>query len=47
MNFTKIIKLDFYKKLILLSIMTIAIGIHGLIHLGMEVYYGFNPYQWF
>ena len=46
-NFNKIMTLGFYKKLTLLSIITIAIGVHGLIHLGLEVNYGFNPYRWF
>ena len=32
---------------ILLSTITIAIGIHGLIHLGTEIHYNFNPYNWF
>jgi len=31
----------------LLSTVTIAIGIHGLIHLGVEGQYNFNPYNWF
>jgi hypothetical protein len=47
MNFNKIIMLDFNKKLILLSVITTAVGVHGLIHLGLEINYGFNPYKWF
>lgn len=47
MNFSKILKLGFYQKLTLLSIITVAIGVHGLIHLGLEVNYGLNPYNWF
>lgn len=39
-------RLDFYKKIMLLSTLTIAIGIHGLIHLGVEDEYDFNPYKW-
>lgn len=46
MNFNKIIKLNYYQKIILLSTITIAIGIHGLIHLGVEKEYNFNPYRW-
>ena len=45
-NLNRIMRLDFYKKIILLSTLTIAIGIHGLIHLGVEDEYGFNPYKW-
>jgi hypothetical protein len=46
MNFNKIMTLGFYQKITLLSIITIAIGVHGIIHLGLEVNYGFNPYKW-
>ena len=35
MNFNKVLKLNYYQKIILLSTMTISIGIHGLIHLGV------------
>lgn len=45
-NFQQFKRLDFYRKLNLLSLFTIAIGIHGLIHLGVEDEYGFNPYKW-
>ena len=45
-NFRKIMKLPYYDKLILLCSVTIAIGIHGLIHLGVENSYGLNPYNW-
>jgi hypothetical protein len=47
MNFTKIMKLGLYQKLTIISLITIAFGIHGLIHLGVEVNYDFNPYKWF
>ena len=46
-NFRLFLKLPYYNKLILLSTMSIAIGIHGMIHLGVETNYGFNPYKWF
>jgi hypothetical protein len=46
-NFSKFLKLSYYDKLILLSTMSIAIGMHGMIHLGVETNYGFNPYDWF
>ena len=35
---------DVYKKITILLLFIIAIGIHGLIHLGVEVVYKFNPY---
>lgn len=46
-NFSKIYRLPFFQKIILLSILAIAIGVHGLIHLGLESTYNFNPYKWF
>jgi len=38
--------MNFYNKTVMLSTLVIAIGVHGLIHLGVEQYYGFNPYKW-
>jgi hypothetical protein len=45
-NFRRFMNLEFYKKVSLLSLLVIAIGVHGLIHMGLEVNYGFNPYNW-
>jgi hypothetical protein len=42
-NLKSIINLNYYKKIKILSLITIAIGIHGIIHLGVENIYGFNP----
>ncbi len=39
------LNLNFYQKLILLLLFAILIGIHGLSHLFLEVYYNFNPLQ--
>ena len=46
-NYSQFKRLDFYRKMNILSLLVIAIGVHGLIHLGTEVNYGFNPYNWF
>ena len=46
-NFKSIMSLNYYQKLTLLSLITIAIGIHGIIHLGVEHIYGFNPLRAF
>jgi hypothetical protein len=46
-NFKQFQALDFYRKLTVLSFITIAVGTHGLIHLGVETVYNFNPYKWF
>ena len=40
---SQIRKLDIYKIIKLLLVLSIAIGIHGLSHLGLENVYGFNP----
>lgn len=45
-NYNRICNLNYYQKIMLLSTVTIAIGIHGLIHLGVEMQYNFNPYNW-
>jgi hypothetical protein len=46
-NYKRIYMLNYYQQIMLLSTITIAIGIHGLIHLGVEGQYNFNPYNWF
>ena len=42
-NFSKIINLESYKLLILISMFSIVIGIHGISHLGLEYIYNYNP----
>ena len=44
-NYGQFMRLDHYRKITVLSLISIAIGIHGLIHLGVEREYGFNPYK--
>lgn len=46
-HFQQFKRLDFYHKVVVLSLISIAIGTHGLIHLGVEYVYGFNPYKIF
>jgi len=46
-NYRQFNRLEYYHKIIILSLISIAFGIHGLIHLGVESVYGFNPYRWF
>lgn len=45
-NYKQIMNLEHYRKITILSLIAIAFGIHGLIHLGVESVYGFNPYRW-
>lgn len=40
-NYNKITTVEFIS---LLTLLTIAIGVHGLQHQGQEVYYDFNPF---
>lgn len=41
-NFKQLLMSDY---LVVLLLLTIALGIHGLLHLGLEVYYNFNPME--
>jgi hypothetical protein len=47
MNFKQVMKHRLYEKIAILCMLSIAVGSHGLIHLGVEREYGFNPYKWF
>jgi mannose/fructose/N-acetylgalactosamine-specific phosphotransferase system component IID len=42
-NFGEFKQLNVYKLVILLLLLTIVIGIHGLSHLGLEKIYKYNP----
>ena len=46
-NIKYFLKEGYFQKIVLLCMMTIALGSHGLIHLGVERHYNFNPYKWF
>lgn len=46
-NRKEILKLQNHKLINLALLASIAIGIHGLLHLGTESVYGFNPYKLF
>jgi hypothetical protein len=45
-NYKQFMRFDFYRKINILSLLVIAVGVHGLVHLGLESVYGFNPYRW-
>ena len=45
MNFRVLYKLDPYKKVMILLVFSVAIGIHALSHLGLETVYGLNPFN--
>jgi hypothetical protein len=42
-NYSKIINLEPYSKIILLLLFSMSVGIHGLSHLGLERNYQYNP----
>jgi hypothetical protein len=46
LNFASFKKLNYYQQIIFLAALTNAVGIHGLLHLGLEKQYKFNPYKW-
>ena len=43
LNFTIFKNLDIYKRITILLLLSIAIGIHGISHLGLEYVYKYNP----
>ena len=45
MNFSVLRRLDTYKLIMIFLVFSIAVGIHGMSHLGLEKVYGFNPLQ--
>jgi hypothetical protein len=40
---TEILQLDAFNLMVLILLFAIAVGIHGLSHLGLEQQYKFNP----
>jgi hypothetical protein len=45
-NIKQIFKITNLQKITLLCSIISAIGIHGMLHLGVEKQYNFNPYKW-
>jgi hypothetical protein len=44
-NYRSIINMDKYRLILLVLLFSIATGVHGLSHLGLEKTYGYNPLQ--
>ncbi len=42
-NFRSFIKTDYIKLLPIIGTVAIAIGMHGMLHLGLEQAYNYNP----
>ena len=47
MNVRVLWHLDPFKKVMILLVFSVAVGIHALSHLGLESAYGFNPLKFF
>ena len=45
-HYHSIMRMNYYEKIMLLTSLSIAVGSHGLMHLGVEKQYNFNPYRW-
>ena len=45
-NYDQFLKLNYYQQIALLSLLSLAIGIHSMLHLGAEKQYNFNPFKW-
>ncbi len=45
-NYKSFMNLNYYQKILLLTGCSISVATHGLIHLGLEKQYNFNPYRW-
>jgi len=43
MNYKKLVSLESYKFIKLILFLSIAAGVHGLSHLGLESVYNYNP----
>ena len=46
-NYSAVKRLEPYKQIMLVLLFSMAIGIHGLTHLGLETVYGYNPMRIF
>lgn len=46
-NYKQIAKIAPIELASFLCVLSIAIGSHGLLHLGLEAVYGYNPLKWF
>jgi predicted permease len=45
-NYKEVSRIDTMELLSFMCIMSITIGSHGLLHLGLEDSHGFNPLHW-
>ena len=45
-NMKRFLKETYFQKIMMLCLITNTLGIHGMLHLGLEKQYNFNPYLW-
>jgi len=47
LNLNEIKKFNTFQKLSILGVLIVGVSSHGLIYLGLEEKYNYNPYNWF
>jgi hypothetical protein len=49
LNYSRLTRLEAYpgRTAYLILLLSIAVGVHGISHLGLEYVYGFNPMNYF
>ena len=47
MYYSRISSVSPYRMLLILLVISVAIGVHGTSHLGLEKAYGYNPLDWY
>lgn len=45
-NMKQFFKETYFQKIVMLCLLSSALGMHGMLHLGVEKQYNFNPYTW-
>jgi hypothetical protein len=46
-SYSQLRKLDAYRSMVLILLFSIAVGLHGVSHLGLEKQYSYNPIDYF
>jgi hypothetical protein len=46
-NYSNIMKLEPYKKIVIALLFSITLGMHGISHFGLETNYNYNPLSLF
>jgi hypothetical protein len=43
LNYKKLIGIEPYRKIVIVLLLSICIGLHGISHIELEKYYNYNP----